>query len=73
MSQVLHPHECDCSCGHNGTVHHIIACCDLCPTCNKRIKTYYLDDHKKECREFYAELCDTLNKAAGFNINKSDK
>lgn len=44
--------ECECSCHFEEGVYHIMACCDICPACEKRIKFGY-DKHVAACKEKY--------------------
>lgn len=38
---------CDCDCHNNDSmiITHIMACCDECPICGQRIRTFHMREH----------------------------
>jgi hypothetical protein len=43
--------ECNCLCHTGATVAHMMACCEQCPNCGKRIKygiRRHLEEHEKQ-------------------------
>ncbi len=41
--------ECDCICHIMEGVKHAMACCSMCPRCNKRITTLLYSSHIESC------------------------
>lgn len=42
--------ECNCSCHLNSEMKHSHHCCEICPNCERRIKSTCITDHKKNCK-----------------------
>ena len=60
--------ECHCSCHSNLRTVHIMACCNTCPHCRKRIQLGRYQEHEKECgskflRQHIRNLADSRCKA----------
>lgn len=43
------PDICVCPCHEDTNIRHIMACCQTCSTCNQRIETMKVQEHKTTC------------------------
>lgn len=48
---VIDPDECSCSCHRTGDIH-VIACCHVCPYCQKRINLFSYESHVKKHKAY---------------------
>jgi hypothetical protein len=49
MMCCINDDECTCEC-HSGCAVHIVACCYICPECDKKISTYNWETHQEKHR-----------------------